>query len=157
MRKSILFAAVLALAACNGAERDADDADADAAATGDVAANSGASDVLEGEAPGFEAVAPGTYQVTRAGGEVDYIEIHPGMTFSRVAADGTATGGSIFMKGGKTCFLVEGQQEETCFTDGPKQPDGTMKTTAANGDVATVRPVEGGLEDHATQANAQTP
>ena len=155
MRKSILFAAVFALAACNGADNEADDADV--ATTGEMAESGSASDVLEGEAPGFEAVAPGTYQVTRAGGEVDYIEIHPGMTFSRVAADGTATGGSIFMKDGKTCFLVEGQQEETCFTDGPKQPDGTMKTTAANGDVATVRPVEGKLEDHAKQADAQTP
>ena len=155
MRTSILFAAIFALAACNGTETDADDVDA--TGTGEVADNSDASNVLEGEEPGFEAVAPGTYQVTRAGGEVDYIEIHPGMTFSRVAADGTAMGVSIFMKDGKTCFLVEGQQEETCFTDGPKQPDGTMKTTAANGDVATVRPVEGGLEDHATQANAQTP
>jgi hypothetical protein len=146
MRKSVLFAAVFALAACNGAD---DATTEETAANGEVADGSAASDVLEGEAPGFEAVAPGTYQVTRAGGEVDYIEIHPGMTFSRVASDGTATGGSIFMKDGKTCFLVEGQQEETCFSDGPKQPDGTMKTTAANGDVATVRSVEGKLEDHA--------
>jgi hypothetical protein len=146
MRKSVLFAAVFALAACNRAD---DATTEETAANGEVADGSAASDVLEGEAPGFEAVAPGTYQVTRAGGEVDYIEIHPGMTFSRVAADGTATGGSIFMKDGKTCFLVEGQQEETCFSDSPKQPDGTMKTTAANGDVATVRPVEGKLEDHA--------
>ena len=106
------------------------------------------SGVLEGEAPGFEAVAPGTYQVTRSGGEVDYIEIHPGLTFSRIAADGAATGGSIFMKGGKTCFLVEGAEEEDCFTDGPRQPDGSMQTTAANGNVATVRLVEGSLEDH---------
>jgi hypothetical protein len=146
MRKSVLFAAVFALGACNGAD---DATTEETAANGEVADGSAASDVLEGEAPGFEAVAPGTYQVTRAGGEVDYIEIHPGMTFSRVAADGTATGGSIFMKDGKTCFLVEGQQEETCFSDSPKQPDGTMKTTAANGDVATVRSVEGKLEDHA--------
>jgi hypothetical protein len=115
MRKSILFAAVFALAACNGADNDADDGDT--TATGEMADNS---DVLEGEAPGFEAVAPGTYQVTRAGGEVDYIEIHPGMTFSRVAADGTASGGSIFMKDGKTCFIVEGDEQENCFSDGPK-------------------------------------
>ena len=154
MKKSIAFAALLALAACNQADNDA--GDVDATASGDVT-EADASSVLEGDAPGFEAVAPGTYQVTRAGGEVDYIEIHPGMTFSRVAADGTATGGSIFMKDGKTCFLVEGQEEEACFSDGPKQPDGTMKTTAANGDVATVRPVEGGLEDHAKQADGQTP
>ena len=146
MRKTIAFAAMLALAACNNAGSDADNADdADATATAETA---DASDVLEGEAPGFEAVAPGTYQVTRAGGEVDFIEIHPGMTFSRVAADGTATGGSIFMKDGKTCFLVEGQDEENCFTDGKPEPDGTMKTTAANGNVSTVRPVEGHLEDH---------
>lgn len=146
MKRSILGAALFALAACNGAGTDTDDGDA--AATGDVAANATASDVLEGEAPGFEAVAPGTYQVTRAGGEVDYIEIHPGMTFSRVAADGTATGGSIFMKDGKTCFLVEGEEQENCFTDGPRDPDGTMKTTSASGDVSTVRAVEGGLSAH---------
>ena len=143
MRKTIAIAAMLALAACNSAESDADNVDA--TATGEVADNSG---VLEGEEPGFEAVAPGTYQVTRAGGEVDYIEIHPGMTFSRVAADGTATGGSIFMKDGKTCFLVEGEDQENCFTDGPRQSDGTMQTTSADGNVSTVRPVEGSLEDH---------
>jgi hypothetical protein len=154
MRTSILFIAIFALAACNGAETDADDAAA--TGTGEVADNSSASDVLEGDKPGFEAVAPGTYQVTRAGGEVDYIEIHPGMTFSRVASDGTATGGSIFMKDGKTCFLVEGQDQENCFSDGPRQPDGTMKTTAANGDVSTVHPVEGGLEDHVDTATGRT-
>jgi hypothetical protein len=134
---------MLALAACNNADSDADEVDA--TATGEVADNSG---VLEGEEPGFEAVAPGTYQVTRSGGEVDYIEIHPGMTFSRVAADGTATGGSIFIKEAGTCFIVEGEEQENCFTDGPRQPDGTMQTTSANGDVSTVRAVEGSLEDH---------
>ena len=143
MRKTIAFAAMLALAACNDADSDA--GGVNATATGEVADNSG---VLEGEEPGFEAVAPGTYQVTRTGGEVDYIEIHPGMTFSRVAADGTATGGSIFMKDGKTCFLVEGEDQENCFTDGPRQSDGTMQTTSADGNVSTVRPVEGSLEDH---------
>src|SRR4026208_665496 len=130
MKKTIAFAAMLALAACNNADTAADDADAPA--TGEAAANSS---VLEGEAPGFEAVAPGTYQVTRSGGEVDYIEIHPGLTFSRVAADGTATGGSIFMKDGKTCFLVEGEEQENCFTDGPKDDDGTRTTESGNGTV----------------------
>lgn len=141
MKKTIAFAGLLALAACTNA---ADDADANAD-SGEAADNSS---VLEGDAPGFEAVAPGTYQVTRAGGEVDYIEIHPGMTFSRVAADGSATGGSIFMKDGKTCFIVEGQEEENCFTDSAPDADGMVKATSANGDVATVRPVEGSLEDH---------
>lgn len=147
MRKTIAFAAMLALAACNNSDTAAENVDG--TATGEVTDNSS---VLEGEEPGFEAVAPGTYQVTRAGGEVDYIEIHPGMTFSRVAADGTATGGSIFMKDGQTCFLVEGEEEENCFTDGSRQADGTMQTTSANGDVSTVRPVEGSLEDHVETA-----
>ena len=149
MKKAILAAAVFALAACNGSDREADETGVVAT---DGAANASASDMLEGEAPGFEAVAPGTYQVTRPGGEVDYIEIHPGMTFSRVAADGTATGGSIFMKDGKTCFLVEGEEQENCFTDGPREPDGTMKTTSANGDVSTIRAVEGGLSAHVDSA-----
>ena len=152
MRTSILCVAIFALAACNGAETDTDDANAN----GEVADTASASDVLEGERPGFEAVAPGTYQVTRAGGEIDYIEIHPGMTFSRVAADGSATGGSIFMKDGKTCFLVEGQAEENCFMDGPRQSDGTMKTTSADGNVSTVRPVDGALEDHVDSRTGRT-
>lgn len=147
VRKIFAVAAMLAVAACNNAESDAERVDA--TETSEVADNSS---VLEGDAPGFEAVAPGTYQVTRAGGEVDYIEIHPGLTFSRIAADGTTTGGSIFMKGGETCFLAEGQEQETCFTDGPRKPDGTMQTTSANGDVSTVRRTEGRLEDQAKAA-----
>mgnify|MGYP003579053206 CR=1 FL=1 len=151
MRKMIAFPALLGLGGCNNADSDTAD-DVAPTATGEVADNSS---VLEGERPGFEAVAPGTYQVTRAGGEVDYIEIHPGMTFSRVAADGTATGGSIFMKEGKTCFQVEGQEQENCFTDGPRQPDGTIQTTSATGGVAAVRPVEGTLADHAKTPTSQ--
>jgi hypothetical protein len=153
VRKTIAFAAMVALAACNNADTDNDADDVDATSTGQVTDNSG---VLEGEEPGFEAVAPGTYQVTRAGGEVDYIEIHPGLTFSRVAADGTATGGSIFMKGGKTCFLVEGEEQENCFTDGTLQADGTMQATSAEGSVSTVRPVEGGIEDHVQTSRKST-
>lgn len=151
VRKTIAFAAMLALAACNNNSDSTTDAD-DAVPTTTASEVTDNSDVLQGDKPGFEAVAPGTYQVTRAGGEVDYIEIHPGMTFSRVAADGTATGGSIFMKDGKTCFLVEGEEQENCFTDGPRQPDGSMQTTSATGNVSQVRPVEGRLEDHAKVA-----
>lgn len=142
MKKLIAASMALALAACNGSADEASDDAADTDATAD------ASDMLEGDAPGFEAVAPGTYQVTRAGGEVDYIQIHPGMTFSRVDSEGNATGGSIFMKDGMSCFLVEGEEEEACFTDGPTQDDGSMQTTSAAGDVSTVMPVEGDLADY---------
>jgi hypothetical protein len=139
MKKLIALSAAIALAACNGtAEPDAE---------AETATEEGDS-MLEGDAPGFEAVAPGTYQVTRSGGEVDFIEIHPGMTFSRVAEGGDATGGVIFMKNGMTCFLVEGDEEEACFTDGPTQEDGSMETTSEAGDVSTVIPVDGHLADH---------
>ena len=146
MKRLIAATAILALAACGEAETD-DTATAEPAAT-----ETDASAQLAGEAPGFEAVAPGTYQVTRAGGEMDFIEIHPGMTFSRVDADGAASGGSIYMKGGETCFVVEGQEAENCFTDGERQPDGSMETTSAEGNVSTIRPVSGSLEDHVNDA-----
>lgn len=141
MKKIVCVAAILALAACNGADAPADDDTA-------TADEGSASDILEGDAPGFEAVAPGTYEVTRPEGQVDYIEIHDGLTFSRVDSDGNATGGVIFMRDGETCFLVEGDEEENCFTDGPMQEDGSMETTADDGGVSTVRAVEGTLADY---------
>jgi len=134
MKKAILATALLALAACNQTETPAEVTDTDTAAASETGS------MLEGEAPGFEAVAPGDYTVTRAGGEVDQVTIHPGMTYSRVAADGTATGGTIFMQDGKTCFVVEGVEGHNCFVDGPKQPDGSMETTSDAGTKATVRP-----------------
>ena len=143
MKKLVALSAAFALAACNGA------GDTEADTTADTETASADNDsMLEGDAPGFEALAPGTYQVTRAGDLVDYVEVHPGMTFSRVDADGAATGGVIFMKNGETCFLVEGNEEENCFTDGPKQADGSMETTSEAGEVSTVMPVDGTLDDH---------
>ncbi len=140
MKKAILLAtATFALAACGGAETEQQAVETEEMAEGDT--------MLEGDAPGFEAVAPGTYEVTRADGAVDYIEIFEGMTYSRVAADGTATGGTIFMQDGLTCFVVEGEDGQNCFDDGPRQEDGSMETTSEAGDVSIVRPVEGSLAD----------
>lgn len=144
--RTIIFtgAAVIALlAGCNDAADTGDAAPAPADAGG-----ASADDVpLAGEAPGFEAVAPGTYEVTHAEGTVSSIEIHPGMTYSRVDADGNATGGSIYMEGGKTCFNVEGSDTVNCFTDGAMASDGSMETTSADGAVSRVRRVDGSLED----------
>lgn len=135
MKKIIAVAALLSLAAC--AQEEAADAGDEPASSEEI--------VLDGQEPGFEAVAPGTYEVEHANGDIDNITIHPGMTFSRIAADGTATGGTIFMQGGKTCFVVEGVEGHDCFLDGPVQEDGSMQTTSDNGDVSTVRPIEGDL------------
>jgi hypothetical protein len=135
MKKVIVIGAIMALAACSQGETP------EPAATETAAA---ADSALTGDAPGFEAVAPGDYTVTGSDGAVATITIHPGMTYSRVAADGTATGGTIFMQDGKTCFVVEGVEGHNCFTDGPKQPDGSMQTTADDGDVSTVKLVTAG-------------
>ncbi|MWV27898.1 hypothetical protein [Aurantiacibacter rhizosphaerae] len=145
MKKLVVIGAILALAACNSA--DDTQAETDTVTENETAATDDNS-MLSGDAPGFEALAPGTYKVTRPGDVVDYIEIHPGMTFSRVDADGEASGGVIFMKDGETCFLVEGDEEENCFSDGPKQADGSMETTSSAGDVSSVMPVNGTLDDH---------
>lgn len=136
MKKFIALAAVLSLAAC---------AQDDAAETEAVSAEDEI--VFDGEEPGFEAVAPGTYEVEHSNGDVDSITIHPGMTFSRIAADGSATGGTIFMQDGKTCFVVEGVEGHSCFLDGPVEADGSMQTTSDDGNVATVRQVNGDLGD----------
>jgi len=133
MKKVLLIGSLLALAACNQAETPT------AAPSGEAAADL----PLAGDAPGFEAVAPGEYTVEHASGDVDSITIHPGMTYSRVAADGSATGGTIFMQDGKTCFVVEGAEGQNCFTDGAVQADGSMQTTSDAGSVATVRRATG--------------
>lgn len=141
MKKMIALAGALALAACNSAAEETE------TETTGVAAASESDLPLSGEQPGFEAVAPGEYTVEHEDGAVDSITIHPGMTYSRVAADGTATGGTIFMQDGKTCFVVEGVEGHNCFVDGPVQPDGSMQTTSDDGSVSTVRPVEGSEMD----------
>ena len=135
MKARILIAAsafALALSACSQ--------EAEETATVPESAESENGPELAGEEPGFEAVAPGTYEVQQANGDVDQMTIHPGMTWSRVAADGSASGGTIFMQGGETCFVTEGVEGHTCFTDGPVQEDGSMETTAEDGTVAVVRP-----------------
>ncbi|MXO59564.1 hypothetical protein GRI89_08420 [Altererythrobacter salegens] len=136
MIKAILLAAPLALAACNQASEEA--APATEATVAPTAMEE--SGVVDPSKAGFEAVAPGDYEVTRSDGTVDQLTVHPGMTWSRVNSDGSAAGGTIFMQDGKTCFVTEGVEGHRCFTDGPPEPDGTMRVTADDGSVGVVRP-----------------
>ena len=135
IRKTILLAAVCALAACGGPE---DDADADAAATNATAAVDGIDPEAEA---GFEAVAPGQYEVARADGSIDQLTILPGMTWAMVFSDGEAAGGTIFAQGGKNCFVTEGVDGHQCFQGTEPAADGSMEVTAEDGEVMTVRPV----------------
>ena len=76
MKKLILVTAALALAGCSGA--DTDESAMPAQAGMDQA---GVDAVDPGADVGFEAVAPGDYEVVHADGSVDDLTIQPGMTW----------------------------------------------------------------------------
>ncbi|GAA0279806.1 hypothetical protein GCM10009127_21150 [Alteraurantiacibacter aestuarii] len=130
MKKALAFAAIIALSACS---QDATD-DQDTAAVEEQAATDPA------DAAGFEAVAPGAYDVVHADGTIDNLTIHPGMTWSTVFANGDAAGGTIFAQAGENCFVTEGVDGHQCFVGSPIEEDGSMQVTAEGGEVMTVKP-----------------
>jgi hypothetical protein len=136
MKKTIAFAALLTLSGCNQA--DTDDT------TAQVVDTTAATDdgLVDPSKAGFEAVAPGDYEVTRTDGSVDHLTVHPGMIWSRVNADGSAAGGTIFAQGGKTCFVTEGVEGHRCFSEEKPAADGSMKVTGEDGETAMVRPAK---------------
>lgn len=136
--RRIVLTAVFALAACNGAESGEDDASETAQASESV----GADGVDPNTDAGFEAVAPGDYEVARADGSIDQLTVLPGMTWAMVFSDGEAAGGTIFAQGGKNCFVTEGVEEHQCFEGSDTAADGSMRVTAEDGEVMTVRPVD---------------
>lgn len=136
IRKMVGLAAVCALAACGSPESGGDESDA--AASGETVADG----VDPSAEAGFEAVAPGPYEVVHADGSIDQLRILPGMTWAMVFADGTAAGGTIFAQGGENCFVTEGVEGHQCFKGTEPAPDGSMEVTAEDGEVMTVRPVE---------------
>jgi len=136
IRKTILLTAVCALAACNSPEGDGD---TDATATSATGTVDGVDPNAEA---GFEAVAPGQYEVVHADGSIDRLRILPGMTWAMVFADGEAVGGTIFAQDGKNCFVTEGVEGHQCFQGTEPAADGSMEVTAEDGEVMTVRPVE---------------
>jgi outer membrane murein-binding lipoprotein Lpp len=138
MRILTALVACCVLAGCNNqdaADQPAGDP-ADARTSGTVDAVDANTDA------GFEAVAPGDYEVVRGDGTIDQLTILPGMTWATVFADGTAAGGTIFAQGGQNCFVTEGVEDHQCFDQAEIAADGSMEVIAADGEVMTVRPVE---------------
>lgn len=137
MQKWALIAAVCALGACNGT---ADEGDSAQPAQTDETA------IVDSVAPdadaGFEAVAPGNYEVVHADGSIDQLTILPGMTWAMVFADGQPAGGTIFAQDGENCFVTEGVEEQQCFQGSELAEDGSMQVTAEDGETMTVRPVD---------------
>lgn len=139
MKKFMILAGAMALAACGGS----DQADADQAVPAQTGASM-ASDGISADADaGFESVAPGNYEVVRADGSIDNLTILPGMMWATVFANGEAVGGTIFAQGGKNCFVTEGVEEQSCFQGSEPAEDGSMEVTAEDGEIMTVRPVNG--------------
>jgi hypothetical protein len=128
----MFLAALFALAACNGGGTDEAEAP-DGVAVAEVDPDADA---------GFEAVAPGNYEIVRADGSIDQLTVLPGMTWAMVFSDGEAAGGTIFAQGGKNCFVTEGVEGQQCFEGSEPAEDGSMQVTAEDGEVTTVRPVE---------------
>lgn len=139
MRIAIMAVALGALAACGG------EAEAPAVEETTAATDTG----LAGEVPGFEAVAPGSYEVVHSDGTIDNLTIHPGMTWSSVYASGEAAGGTIFAQDGKNCFVTEGTEGQQCFEGTDPAADGSIEVTGDDGQTATVRPVAGASAESA--------
>lgn len=132
MKKPLFLVAMFALSACGSGETE----QAQAPEESTVA------EVDPDVDAGFEAVAPGDYEVLRADGSVDQLTVLPGMTWAMVFSDGEAAGGTIFAQGGKNCFVTEGVEGHQCFEGSEPDEDGVMQVTAEDGEVMTVRPVD---------------
>ena len=129
MKKAIILATALSLAACNRSD----------SGEADTPVRTEATTVAPADA-GFEAVAPGSYEIVRGDGTIDQLTVHPGLTWSMVAANGDASGGTIFAQAGKNCFVTEGVDGHRCFVGTPPAEDGSMQVTGDDGEKATVRP-----------------
>lgn len=137
MRTFTAILALCALAACSGE----DTTQTDAGQVGEVGEVTPEGIDPAAEA-GFEAVAPGNYEVVRADGTIDRLTILPGMLWSTAFADGSAAGGTIFAQDGQNCFVTEGVADHQCFDQAVPAEDGSMQITGPEGDVMTVRPVD---------------
>jgi len=135
MKKSMLLIAACALSACGGGETDT----ADDAATADTVT---IAEVDPNAEAGFEAVAPGNYEIVHPDGRIDQLKVLPGMTWAMVYSDGAAAGGTIFEQAGKKCFVTEGVDGHQCFSGTEPDEDGSMEVTGDDGATAIVRPVD---------------
>ena len=132
MKTIAIVVSMAALAACNQSTPD----DADSTEPASVVAEA----TVNPDEAGFEAVAPGEYDVVHPDGSIDNLTVHQDLTWSMVAANGDATGGTIFAQGGKNCFVTEGVEGHRCFSGTPPAEDGSIVVTGDDGETATVRP-----------------
>jgi len=127
MKKLIIAASVLALAACSQPATE------------------------EEAAPAVEEVTvqtsgPGTYEVTYADGSVGTMVSSEDGTFTFTLGEETGTG-TFTETDGKICFDPDAEdQESNCWTAGEVGEDGSWTSTSDAGEVVTVRRVEAAAE-----------
>lgn len=124
MKKLVIAASILALAACAKPAEEAAPAAEEAAAA--PAANEG----------------PGTFEVTYADGSVGSVTTTAEGTFTATLGDQNASG-TVTQADGKICFDAEGddpEQPTRCWTNSEIGADGSWTSTADDGEVVTVRP-----------------
>ncbi|MDN3645303.1 hypothetical protein QWY75_03660 [Pontixanthobacter aestiaquae] len=127
MKKLIVLASCVALAACSKGEAPAEP-DAEVTA----------------EAPTAEDSMAGTYESTMADGSKATTVITEDGKYTNTAADGTVTTGEVSQAAnGQTCFnsSEEGSAPE-CWTDGEPAEDGSWVATNDDGVSVTVRKME---------------
>ncbi|MBN90314.1 MAG: hypothetical protein CL954_00715 [Erythrobacteraceae bacterium] len=131
MKKFLVAASCVALAACGSNEAEAPvepietaDTTLDSTATGNVA---------------------GTYEVKLADGSVTMQTINADGTYVDTTPDGTRFGGGTWRTGdnGTMCFDPEGNDPEECYTGGAPAEDGAFEMRGEDGTVqSSVRKVE---------------
>jgi len=125
MKKLLVCASVLALAACGGeAEPDA----VEEAAPVEEAAEPQA------------AVIPGTYDLVYDDGTTGTVTVNEDGTYSGSRGD-TSTTGTVTDVDGKACFDPEGDPPALCWTAGEQGEDGSFTSTADDGTSVKVTPV----------------
>ncbi|MCM8557296.1 hypothetical protein [Sphingomicrobium sediminis] len=129
MKKLVLLAGALTLAACNNADSAADEAPAEDMA---MEADDGAAE---------EESMAGTYEVTWPDGSTSVTTVSEDMTWSAVGEDGETVSGTISEnEEGQTCFAQDGSDEAPrCWTNSEAAEDGSWQSTDQDGTTITVR------------------
>jgi hypothetical protein len=134
MKHWVLLAGVTLLAAC-GQKQEAEAPDAAATEAMPVDAGTPA-----GEMTTANGAMPGKYDVTAPDGTQLVSELKGDGTYQDWRGDKVVEKGTWTSKDGKTCFDPEGDQAETCYTDGARNPDGSFDATGPDGKVTKVKP-----------------
>lgn len=129
MKKSMMIAALSALAACS--QQTEKEAEAEAAPVEAAALTATESASLVGD-----------FDVKMADGKMAKTTINADGTYVDTGPDGKETKGKFAMKDGKECFDADGDEAEICWTSTKPGADGSFSSTSDKGETVTVMPAK---------------